>query len=124
MRIITALPVTLAAARLLACLGIGLLVLLGGQRRPVEAAGSPTATAARVAGDESRTRFVADLTAPVGFTAYVLPDPYRVVIDLPAVAFELPPEAGRSTRGWSARSASGRWARAARASCWTPRGRC
>jgi N-acetylmuramoyl-L-alanine amidase len=99
MRIITALPVTLAAARRLACLGMGLLVMLGVQPGPVQAAGSPTAIAARVAGDESRTRFVADLTAPVGFTTYVLPDPYRVVIDLPSVAFQLPPEAGRSTRG-------------------------
>jgi N-acetylmuramoyl-L-alanine amidase len=89
----------LAAARLLACLGMGLLVLRGGQAGPVQAAGSPTAIAARVAGDENRTRFVADLTAPVGFTAYVLPDPYRVIIDLPAVAFQLPPEAGSSTLG-------------------------
>jgi N-acetylmuramoyl-L-alanine amidase len=99
MRITTALPATFAAARLLACLGMGLLVLLGGQTGAVQAAGSPTAIAARVAGDESRTRFVADLTAPVGFTAYVLPDPYRVVIDLPSVAFQLPPEAGRDALG-------------------------
>ena len=33
----------------------------------------------------------------MGFTAYVLADPYRVMIDLPAVAFALPPEVGRST---------------------------
>lgn len=99
MRIVTALPVSLAAARLLACLGMVLLVLLGGQAVPSLAAGSPTAIAARVAGDEARTRFVADLTAPVGFTAYVLPDPYRVVIDLPSVAFQLPPESGRSAMG-------------------------
>jgi N-acetylmuramoyl-L-alanine amidase len=100
MRIITALPVTLAAARLLACLVMGMLVvLLGGQAGPAQASGSPTAIAARVAGDENRARFVADLTAPAGFTAYVLPDPYRVVIDLPSVTFALPPEAGRSTLG-------------------------
>jgi N-acetylmuramoyl-L-alanine amidase len=52
-----------------------------------------------LAGDENRTRFVADLTAPAGFTAYVLPDPYRVVIDLPSVTFQLPPDAGRSAMG-------------------------
>ena len=46
-----------------------------------------------------RTRFVADLSAPVGFTAYVLPDPYRVMIDLPAVSFQLPPESGHGTLG-------------------------
>jgi N-acetylmuramoyl-L-alanine amidase len=52
-----------------------------------------------VAGDETRTRFVADLSAPVGFTAYVLPDPYRVVIDLPQVAFDLPLDAGQGALG-------------------------
>jgi N-acetylmuramoyl-L-alanine amidase len=99
MRIDKALPMTLAAARLLACLGFVLLVFCAVRAAPAQAAGAPTAIAARVAGDETRTRFVADLSAPVGFTAYVLPDPYRVVIDLPAVTFELPPEAGRSTLG-------------------------
>ena len=35
----------------------------------------------------------------MGFTAYVLPDPYRVVIDLPQVAFDLPLDAGQNTLG-------------------------
>ncbi len=102
MRISTALPVTLAAARLLAAAVMAALILLvlpGAQPVAAETSGAPSAIAARVAGDENRTRFVADLTAPVGFTAYVLPDPYRVMIDLPAVAFALAPEAGRSTLG-------------------------
>lgn len=59
----------------------------------------PSAIAARVAGDADRTRFVADLTAPLGFTAYVLPDPYRVIIDLPQVSFDLPPGAGSEALG-------------------------
>ncbi len=50
-----------------------------------------TAVAARVAGDESKTRFVADLTRPVSYSVYVLPDPYRVIIDLPDVSFDLAP---------------------------------
>jgi N-acetylmuramoyl-L-alanine amidase len=99
MRIDKALPMTVAAARLLACLCLVLLVLSGAHPGPARASDVPTAIAARVAGDETRTRFVADLSAPVGFTAYALPDPYRVVIDLPAVSFELPPEAGRNTLG-------------------------
>lgn len=57
------------------------------------------ATAARVAGDETRTRFVADISKAVSFTVYVLPDPYRVVIDLPDVSFDLPQGAGRKVRG-------------------------
>ncbi|MBI2719929.1 MAG: N-acetylmuramoyl-L-alanine amidase [Rhizobiales bacterium] len=56
-------------------------------------------TAARVAGDGQRTRFVADLSAPVAYTAYVLPNPYRVVVDLPDVTFNLPPGIGEKTRG-------------------------
>ncbi|MGH6830478.1 MAG: N-acetylmuramoyl-L-alanine amidase, partial [Methylocella sp.] len=57
------------------------------------------ATGARVGGDAKRTRFVADLTKPISYTVYVLPDPYRVVIDMPDVTFTLPPGTGRKTRG-------------------------
>jgi N-acetylmuramoyl-L-alanine amidase len=66
---------------------------------PALAEAAAKATAARVAGDETRTRFVADLTQAVSFTVYVLPDPYRVVIDLPDVSFDLPQGAGRKVRG-------------------------
>ena len=56
-------------------------------------------TAARVAGDGERTRFVADVTKPASYTVYVLPDPYRVVVDLANVSFYLPQGVGRKTRG-------------------------
>lgn len=59
----------------------------------------PVATGTRVGGDEKRTRFVTDLTQIVSFSVYVLPDPYRVVVDLPDVTFDLPPGAGRKVRG-------------------------
>ena len=62
-------------------------------------AAEPVATAARVGGDDTRTRFVADLTQAVGYTVYVLPDPYRVIIDMPGVRFDLPPGIGNQTRG-------------------------
>jgi N-acetylmuramoyl-L-alanine amidase len=62
-------------------------------------AAEPVATGTRVGGDGNRTRFVADLTQVVSFSVYVLPDPYRVVIDLPDVTFDLPPGAGRKVRG-------------------------
>jgi N-acetylmuramoyl-L-alanine amidase len=62
-------------------------------------AGDSIMTGTRVAGDETRTRFVADLTLPVGYTVYVLPDPYRVIIDMPQIRFDLPDGAGRQTRG-------------------------
>lgn len=57
------------------------------------------ALAARVAGDGDKTRFVADLTRPVSYSVYVLPNPYRVMIDLPDVSFELPSNAGGEPLG-------------------------
>ena len=63
------------------------------------AAETPVASGARVSGDAARSRFVADLSEPVGYSVYVLPDPYRVVIDLPEVKFQLPTGIGRQGRG-------------------------
>ena len=47
-----------------------------------------------MAGDDGKTRFVVDLSRPVSYSVYVLPDPYRVMIDLPDVSFNLTPDAG------------------------------
>ena len=58
-----------------------------------------TALAARMAGDEGKTRFVADLSRPVSYSVYVLPDPYRVIIDLPDVSFDLAPNAAGRDSG-------------------------
>jgi len=60
---------------------------------------TPKATGARVSGDANRSRFVADLTSPVGYSVYVLANPYRIVIDLPEVNFQLPQGIGRQVRG-------------------------
>lgn len=57
------------------------------------------ASDARLGGDARKTRFIVDLSAPVGLTAFTLADPYRVVIDLPQVAFHLPTRVGRMARG-------------------------
>jgi N-acetylmuramoyl-L-alanine amidase len=57
------------------------------------------ATASRVVGDDNRTRFIADISKPVSYSVYVLPDPYRVIIDLPGVSFDLPPGVGKKVRG-------------------------
>ena len=59
----------------------------------------PEATAARLGGNEFRTRFVADVTVPVNFNAYVISDPYRVIIDLQEVEFAFSPGSGRQGRG-------------------------
>jgi N-acetylmuramoyl-L-alanine amidase len=62
-------------------------------------ADTPIAIGARVSGDASRSRFVADLSEPVSYSVYVLPDPYRVVIDLPEIKFQMPAGVGRQVRG-------------------------
>ncbi|MGH6875057.1 MAG: N-acetylmuramoyl-L-alanine amidase [Aestuariivirgaceae bacterium] len=59
----------------------------------------PSATAARLGGNGIRTRFVVDLSVAVNFNAYVIPHPYRVVIDLQEVKFDLPPASGSEGRG-------------------------
>jgi len=59
----------------------------------------PEASNARLGGDKQRTRFVVDISSSIGYAVYVLPDPYRVIIDLPEVNFQLPPGQGASGRG-------------------------
>jgi len=59
----------------------------------------PVATGVRVGGDEAQTRFVMDLSRKIDLRAFTLADPYRVVIDVPQVTFQLPPKAGESGRG-------------------------
>jgi N-acetylmuramoyl-L-alanine amidase len=59
----------------------------------------PIATDIRLGGDETQTRLVVDLTRKIDVRAFTLADPYRVVIDMPQTAFQLPPKAGESGRG-------------------------
>ena len=59
----------------------------------------PVATDARLGGDESQTRFVMDFSRKIDLHAFTLADPYRVVIDIPQVTFQLQPKAGESSRG-------------------------
>ncbi len=88
--------------RRLAVLGVVFLSAIGtlqaGERGP-PAAGLPVATEARLAGDDTRTRLVLDVSQTIGVTAFTLADPYRVVIDLPQVVFNLPAKTGETGRG-------------------------
>jgi N-acetylmuramoyl-L-alanine amidase len=59
----------------------------------------PVATDVRLGGDEAQTRFVMDFSRKIDMRAFTLADPYRVVIDIPQVVFQLPPKAGESGRG-------------------------
>jgi N-acetylmuramoyl-L-alanine amidase len=60
---------------------------------------SATATAIEVISKGEITRFFAELTVETGFSATVLSEPYRVIIDLANVSFDLPPGAGRQASG-------------------------
>lgn len=91
--------------RLLPILGLWALVfclmsaLASSSRAQAPSAVAMEASDARVIGDNQRTRFVADFNQDMPLTVFVLPDPYRVVIDLPEVHFALPPNAGAAGRG-------------------------
>mgnify|MGYP001024566716 CR=1 FL=1 len=67
--------------------------------RPEVAASLPVASDARVAGDERQSRFILDLDRKIDVRGFVLADPYRVVVDLPQVAFRLPEGSGKTGRG-------------------------
>ncbi len=66
---------------------------------PLVAETYPTATAIRMGGDDRQTRIVLDLSRKIDMHAFTLADPYRLVIDLPQVSFQLPARAGETGRG-------------------------
>jgi N-acetylmuramoyl-L-alanine amidase len=71
----------------------------GHASNPVAASTLPIATDARLAGDAKQTRFVLDLDKTIQFRAFALADPYRVVVDIPQISFQLATGAGTTGRG-------------------------
>src|SRR5580698_622160 len=59
----------------------------------------PVATEVRLGGDDSQTRFVMDLSRKIDLHAFTLADPYRVVVDIPEVTFQLVSKTGETGRG-------------------------
>jgi N-acetylmuramoyl-L-alanine amidase len=66
---------------------------------PVSASNFAVASDARLAGDAKQTRFVLDLDKTITFRAFALADPYRVVVDVPQISFQLPAGTGTAGRG-------------------------
>jgi N-acetylmuramoyl-L-alanine amidase len=66
---------------------------------PTVASNFTVASDARLAGDSTQTRFVLDLDKAIQFRAFTLDDPYRVVVDIPQVSFQLPAGTGTTGRG-------------------------
>lgn len=79
-------------ALLLAGVGMGAEDAHAGSRQTV-------AKDARLVGDKTRTRFIADLSKKVDVSVFALEDPYRVIVDLPEVNFQMPPGLGAERRG-------------------------
>ncbi len=89
----------MCAAALL-CSDVTILAAAEGQSpNPVAASNFPVASDARLAGDGKKTRFVLDLDKTIQFRAFALADPYRVIVDIPQVSFQLPAGAGTAGRG-------------------------
>jgi N-acetylmuramoyl-L-alanine amidase len=59
----------------------------------------PVASDVRIAGDDALTRFVVDFDKRIDIRAFTLANPYRVVVDMPQVTFQLPRKAGVTGRG-------------------------
>ena len=59
----------------------------------------PLASDIRVGGDDAQTRMVVDFSEKIDIRAFTLADPYRVVIDMPQVAFQLRPKTGETGHG-------------------------
>jgi N-acetylmuramoyl-L-alanine amidase len=78
---------------------LGLSLVGFGSSWALAAESLPAATDVRVGGDDKQTRFVVDLTQKIDVSAFALGNPYRVVIDLPQIAFRLPEKAGEQGRG-------------------------
>ena len=80
-------------------LGLALLDLPGLPGQAAEDSEPVAAVAVRISAETERTRFIVDFTRAVGFKVYVLPDPYRVIVDLPDVEFRLPAASGATASG-------------------------
>jgi N-acetylmuramoyl-L-alanine amidase len=64
----------------------------------VEASGV-IATQSELTGDQRLTRFSLALSSAVPFKVFTLPNPYRVVVDMPDVEFRLPAKSGHHGQG-------------------------
>lgn len=95
--------IAIAIAITLACTTLGAPSGAAAENGGREAAPSgdsqSVATDIRIGGDDKQTRFVVDLSRKIDITAFMLADPYRVVVDLPRTTFKLPANTGERARG-------------------------
>lgn len=65
----------------------------------IAAAKDPAVTGVRLGVNDGKTRVVLDLTRPVPYAAFLLENPYRLVIDLPELDWSVNGDAGAGGRG-------------------------
>ena len=65
----------------------------------VAEAEAPSVTGIRVGEHPQSTRFVMDVTEDVGYRIFTLPDPYRVVVDMPELQWKVPLATKGQARG-------------------------
>ncbi|MBU1211770.1 MAG: N-acetylmuramoyl-L-alanine amidase [Alphaproteobacteria bacterium] len=81
-----------------------MLALIGGlalgcQILALPAQAGVVVTGAAITGDKTRTEFSMTLSQGVTVEVFTLANPYRVILDMPDVTFELPKDAGQSGQG-------------------------
>ncbi len=81
------------------CIKILAVLIVFGSLPRVALAKDALATDIRISEKANMTRLEVDLSKAVGFTVDVLADPYRVVIDVAGVNFDLPPGVGQKGHG-------------------------
>src|SRR3954463_4142108 len=59
----------------------------------------PVASEARLGGGENPNRLVVDLSHKINLRVFTLANPFRVIIDMPQVAFQFPSKTGETGRG-------------------------
>src|SRR5438067_9064264 len=88
------------AAALLGHPGVAGLICVPAYAAPAGAAPSPNdlpvANDARLGGDDTQTRLVIDLSRRIDIRVFTLANPFRVIIDMPQIAFEFPAKTGET----------------------------
>ena len=83
----------------IAALSVLTAPVAGSGRAAAAADDLPFATDMRLAGDDHQTRFVMDVSRKIELRAFTLANPYRVVVDIPQITFQVPPRLGEKGRG-------------------------
>ncbi len=78
-------------------LGLAGLLILSAMR--AASAEEAVALSAQLTGDASRTILSLDLSHPITYKVFALDNPYRVIIDMPAIEFRLPRGSGERSFG-------------------------